>query len=197
MYRILSAKPVQLVKECQDGSTLSLIEGVYLLKLTDECPKASTPDHLFVRTPDLLVGLRKIITLPLLSQSQEWLGEVAKELDLQSALDEVAGLSIAEDKVPLRDVRDRLKNRTYGLYKVIEGYVVTLVAYGVLAYVTGRGILFVLRNPMFRRRRRQGGRQIPVRVPPNAGDCSNSDGDPIERPPAVALPLAVRRQFGR
>ena len=195
LYRILSAKPVQLVKECQDGSTLSLIEGVYLLKLTDECPKASTPDHLFVRTPDLLVGLRKIITLPLLSQSQEWLGEVAKELDLQSALDEVAGLSIAEDKVPLRDVRDRLKNRTYGLYKVIEGYVVTLVAYGVLAYVTGRGISFVLRNLMFRRRRRQGGRQLPVRVPPNAGDFS--DSDPIERPPAVALPLAVRRQFGR
>ena len=197
LYRILTAKTVQLVRECQGGNKLSLIEGVYLLKLTDECPKASTPDHLFVRTPDLLVGLRKIITLPLLSQSQEWLGEVAKELDLQSALDEVAGLAIVEDKIPLRRVRENLKNRTFSLYKIFGGYVITLVAYGVIAYVTGRGILFVLRNPMFRRRRRQGGRQLPVRAPPHAGDFSDSDGDPIERPPAVVLPLAVRRQFGR
>ena len=197
LYRILAARPVQLVQECRTGSNITTITGVHLLQLTEACPKASTPDHLFIRTPDLLVGLRKIITLPLLTQSREWLGGVAKELDLQSALDDVEGLTVSEAKVPLSLVRNHLQHRHYSLYKTIEGYLVTLVTYSILAYVTGRGIWFVLKNPMFRRRRRgPGGRQLPLRAPPRAGDLSDSDGDPIDRP-AVALPLAVRRQFGR
>ena len=81
LYQILAVNPVQLVMDCKSGSNITTISGVHLLKLTEECPKASTHEFLFVRTPDL-VGFHELITLSLLSQAQEWLGEMSWELDL-------------------------------------------------------------------------------------------------------------------
>ena len=82
MYQILSLKPIQLVMECSTGSNITTIQGVFLLRLTADCPKASTPEHLFVRTLEFLLGSQELISLPLLTQSQDWLGEVDLELDL-------------------------------------------------------------------------------------------------------------------
>ena len=194
LYRILAARPVQLVRECRTGNNITTIQGVHLLRLTEECPKASTPHHLFIRTPDLLVGLRKIITLPLLTQSREWLGEVAKELDLKSAFRGIEELTDDGSKVPLGKIREHLATRTYSLYKEIEGYIVAFVAYAVLAYVTGRGLWFVFKHPRFRVRRARGGRQLAVRYPPRASDLSDSDGSPNDHQ-NVDMPLQVRRQF--
>ena len=67
--------------DCKTGSNINTISGVHLLRLTEACPKTLTHDFLFVRTPDL-VGFHELITLPLLSQAKEWLGEMSQELDL-------------------------------------------------------------------------------------------------------------------
>ena len=195
LYRILAAKPVQLVQECRTGTNITTIRGVHLLQLTEDCPKASTPHHLFIRTPDLLVGLQKIITLPLLSQSRQWLGDVAKELDLKRAFRGIEELTDTRAKVPLSKVREHLANREYSVYKEVEGYIVTFVAYAVILYVTGKGLWFVFQHPRFRVRRFRGGRQLTaVRYPPRASDLSDSDGPPNNQP-NVDLPLQVRRQF--
>ena len=54
LYRILAVNPVQLVMDCKSGSNITTISGVHLLRLTEACPKASTHDFFFVRTPDLV-----------------------------------------------------------------------------------------------------------------------------------------------
>ena len=88
-YRLMTAGPTQLVFECTTGKNTTLVEGITLVELTEDCPSASTSDYLFVRTPDLYEQ-RDIIDLPVLTQTNQWLGDVTKGLDdaaLQEAIE--------------------------------------------------------------------------------------------------------------
>ena len=88
LHRIMPYEPTQLVVECKTETNITSMQGIHLLQLTEECPKASTSEYLFVRAPDM-IGYHEIIRLPLLSQAKEWLGTIAKEVDLTSGLEEI------------------------------------------------------------------------------------------------------------
>ena len=48
LYRIMTSEPTQLVVECKTETNITSIPGIHLLQLTEECPKASTSEYLFV-----------------------------------------------------------------------------------------------------------------------------------------------------
>ena len=51
-FLILVTEPTQLTIICHDGSTnIETIQGLYILTLTETCPKSNTPDHVFTRNP--------------------------------------------------------------------------------------------------------------------------------------------------
>ena len=85
--------------DCKSGSNITTISGVHLLRLTEACPKASTSEFLFVRTPDL-VEFHELITLPLLSQAKEWLGEVSRELDLTAVMKSMDDTEVPRPTIP-------------------------------------------------------------------------------------------------
>ena len=95
--------PVQLVMDCKSGSNVTTISGVHLLRLTEACPKASTTEFLFVRTPEL-VGYHELITLPLLFQAKEWLGEMSKELDLTEVMKSMEDPDVPEPSIPFAEI---------------------------------------------------------------------------------------------
>ena len=136
LYRILAVNPVQLVMDCKTGSNVTTISGVHLLRLTEACPKASTTDFLFVRTPEL-VGYHELITLPLLSQAKEWLGEMSKELDLTEVMKSMEDPDVPEPSIPLRKFRNKLWGRDMEVYKIVESYLTTIVTYGVVLFFIG------------------------------------------------------------
>ena len=189
-YRILAVNPVQLVLDCKTGNNVTTISGVHLLQLTENCPKASTTDFLFVRTPDLL-GYHELITLPLLSQAKEWLGDMSKELDLNAVMKSMEDPDLPQPSIPLRKFRNKLRGRDMEVYKIVESYLTTIVTYGVVLFSIGA--LFWC---IYRRRRRNRpyhrGRELPAPGLRHSGDDSN--GVLMGRP-AVALPPLVRRQF--
>ena len=190
LYRILAVNPVQLVMNCKSGSNVTTISGVHLLRLTEDCPKASTTEFLFVRTPEL-VGYHELITLPLLSQAREWLGEMSKELDLTAIMKSMEDPDVPEPSIPLRKFRNKLQGRDMEVYKIVESYLTTIVTYGVVLFSIGA--LFWC---IYRRRRRN----RPYRRPGNAlhgpGRISGDDSDGVLMGrPGVTLPPLVRRQF--
>ena len=135
LYQILAVNPVQLVMDCKSGSNITTISGVHLLRVTEACSKASTHD-LFVRTPDL-VGFHELITLPLLSQAKEWLGEMSRELDLTAVMKSMDDLGVPSPTIPLRRFRNKLQGRDMVMDKVVESYLITIVAYGVVLVSIG------------------------------------------------------------
>ena len=77
-FEYWSWNPTQLTKVCLDGNTqVETIEGVYILTLSDDCPKANTPDHIFTRNPHV-VSSQQPISLPLIETAAEWLDTIWK-----------------------------------------------------------------------------------------------------------------------
>ena len=74
-FRILVSRPTQLTITCLEGAKVETIQGIHLLTLTKECPKANTPDHFFVRNPHI-VSSQELILLPLVHDAKEWLKDV-------------------------------------------------------------------------------------------------------------------------
>ena len=74
-FRILVARPTQLTIACKKGAKVKTIHEVHLLILTEECPKANTPDHFFVRNPHVVSSLQ-LKPLPLIHDAKEWLNEI-------------------------------------------------------------------------------------------------------------------------
>ena len=141
LYRIMSTEPTQLVIECETGTNITTIQGIHLLQLTEECPKASTSEYLFVRTPDM-IGYHEIIRLPLLSQAKEWLVTIAKEVDLTRDLEEIE-LDIS---LSLPEFRQRVGDSTRSLYLRVERYMLSVVLYVVLFGVLVFTVYFILRR---------------------------------------------------
>ena len=190
LYRIITIKPLQLVRDCKTGSNVTTIQGVYMLTLTSDCPKASTPEHLFIRTPELLLGSQELITLPLLSRSKEWLGEVDREVDFSQILTSMTSMPVPPTSIPLQKFRQYLTHRHYNTYQSIEHYIIVSVAYStiiiVLVMAAKVGVTWVVGK------RKPRAKSLPVR---RAGiEFSDSDGELISRP-FVNLPPVIRRQY--
>ena len=127
LYRIMTSDPIQLVVKCESGTNITTIQGIHLLQLTQECPKASTSEYLFVRMPDM-IGDHEIIRLPLLSQAKEWLGTMAKEVDLTRGLEEIA----LTTSLSLLEFRRKVGDSSRSKYLRVERYMLSIVLYGVL-----------------------------------------------------------------
>ena len=110
-FRILVTVPTQLTWNCVEGSTkVETIDGVYLLTLTEECPKATTPDHLFLRNPDILPAQR-MIALPLVQQATEWFDSMEdglKQVNLDEIFDEL--VSTNDGPVTIQTFRNHIMN---------------------------------------------------------------------------------------
>ena len=190
MYRIMTDKPIMLTMDCKNGHNSTIIRGIFHLQLSDECPKASTPDHLFVRTPDLLLGTQELIALPLLSQSKEWLGEINRELDLSSVLESIDSVPGLDRTVPLRTFREHIHKRTFRMYKFVEGLVIAAVTYSVLTIFLVMGVRQCCQKLKRERTRRRSARDRPQMV-----EFSDSDGGLMNRQAVPMLPRLVRRQW--
>ena len=190
MYRIMTEKPILLVTECREGHNLTTIRGIYNLNLSDECPRASTPDHLFVRTPDLLLGSQELIALPLLARSEEWLGKIDEELDLTSVLDSMERLPQLDRTVPLTTFREHLHNQTFKTYKFVESVIVASVAYAAISVSLFIGMRWIITRGRGKRARRR-----PAQNRPSRTEVSDSDGGLMDRQLIPMLPPLVRRQW--
>ena len=176
--------------DCKTGSNITTISGVHLFRLTEACPKASTHDFLFVRTPDL-IGFHEQITLPLLSQAKEWLGQMSRELDLTAVMKSMDDLGVPSPTILLRRFRNKLQGRDMGMYQVVESYLITIVTYWVVLLSTGALFWCIYRRRPKNRPYRCG---RALEEPGVAFSGYDSDGALINRP-AVTLPSSVRRQF--
>ena len=94
--------------------------------MTEECPKASTSEYLFVRAPDM-IGYHEIIRLPLLSQAKEWLGTIAKEVHLTNGLE---GIELT-NSLSLPEFRRKVSS-SQGSYSRVEQYMLSVVLYVIL-----------------------------------------------------------------
>ena len=128
LYRIMTSEPTQLIVECKTETNITSIQGIHLLQLTEECPKASTSEYLFVRAPDM-IGYHEIIRLPLLSQAKEWLGTIAKEVDLTNGLKEIELTS----SLSLHEFRRKVGS-AQGTYSRVERYMLSVVLYVIFLY---------------------------------------------------------------
>ena len=91
-FRILVSRPTQLTIACLEGAKVKTIQGISLLTLTKECPKANTPDHFFVRNPHI-ISSQELIPLPLVHDAKEWLKDVNatdEGVDLQEIFKELS-----------------------------------------------------------------------------------------------------------
>ena len=190
LCRILAVNPVQLVMDCKSGSNITTISGVHLLQLTEAHPKASTSEFLFVWTPDL-VGFHELITLPLLSQAKEWLGEMSWELDVTAVMKSMDYADVPRPTIPLRRLRNKLQGRDMAMYKTIESYLITIVMYWVV--LVSIGALFWC---VYRRRPKNRSYHRSRALPEPGVGFSGDDWDGVLMGrPAVALPSSVRQQF--
>ena len=186
LYWILAVNPVQLVMDCKTGSNITMISGVHLLQLTEACPKASTSDFLFVRTPDL-IGFHELITLPLLSQTKGWLGEMSRELDLTAVMKSMDNTDLPRPTIPLRRFRNKLQGRDMAMYKTIESYLISIVTYGVVLMSIGALIWCIYR----RRRKNRPYRRGRALQEPGVGFSGDDSDRVLMGHPAVALPSSV------
>ena len=182
LYRIMTSEPTQLVVECKKETNITSIQGIHLLQLTEECPKASTSEYLFVRAPDM-IGYHEIIRLPLLSQAKEWLGTIAKEVDLTNGLE---GIELT-NSLSLPEFRRKVSS-SQGSYSRVERYMLSVVLYVILLGA------FVYVIYFFRRKFTKNYRCAKPEEPslplmsPNAGSVSSSN-------PTAPFPNSVLKQF--
>ena len=74
-FQIMTSQPTQLTIACKEGAEVETIQGVHLLTLTEECPKANAPDHFFVWNPHV-VSSQQLIPLPLIQDAKECIKEI-------------------------------------------------------------------------------------------------------------------------
>ena len=183
LYRIMTSEPTQLVKECETETNITSIQGIHLLQLTEECPKASTSEYLFVRAPDM-IGYHEIIRLPLLSQAKEWLGTIAKEVDLTNGLEEVE----LTNSLSLPEFRQKVSS-SQSVYFRVERYVLSVVFYVILLGAFVYMVYFFYRRKLRKHSRCAKSEEpsLPL-MSPNAGSVSNSN-------PTAPFPNSVLKQF--
>ena len=144
-------EPTQLTKICLDGKTeVKTIKGVYILTLSDTCPKANTPDHIFIRNPHV-VSSQQLISLPNVQTASSWFDKIENSLtgvDLDPILGEAK--SHIEGPISIDVFRKQIETKTTRFYKDIIDYIqlaLTAVAVTYVIYL----ILKLLRDRVFTR----------------------------------------------
>ena len=150
MFRILTDKQVTLTRQCKNQQTLTeIIEEQYELELTPECPRASTPTQLFVRSPQMVSSLN-MLSLPLKSNTKQWLDwfkSSLKNSEVSFCLQKEQDSQTLQ--APLRRFRQCLSQYTTGnVLAVIREHVVTVSSLAVL--ITLVVILFYLSYHAFK-----------------------------------------------
>ena len=150
-FRILASEPTQLTKICLDGKTeVKTIKGVHILTLSDTCPKANTPDHIFIRNPHV-VSSQQLISLPNVQTASSWFDKIGNSLagiDLDPILTEAK--SYIEGPISIDVFRKQKETKTTRFYKDIIDYIqlaLTAVAVTYVIYL----FLKLLRNKVFTR----------------------------------------------
>ena len=148
-FRILVTEPTQLAKICLDGKTeVETIEGFYILTLSDTCPKANTPDHIFIRNPHV-VSSQQLIALPNVQTAAKWFDNKDNSfagIDLKPALEEVE--STREGPISIEVFRKQIETKNTRFYKNVVDYVqlaLTAIAVTYAIYL----ILKLLRDRVF------------------------------------------------
>ena len=115
-FRILATKPTQLTYNCEENQNkVKTIEGVFILELNDTCPKANTPDHLFVRNSQILAS-QQLIALPLVHEASRWINTLTndfKNVRIPSLLDELK--NDVNAPVSMKTFRNFLENRDWNV----------------------------------------------------------------------------------
>ena len=150
-FRILVTEPTQLTKICLDGNTkVETIRGVYILTLSDTCPKANTPDHIFTRNPHV-VSSQQLITLPSMQNAVQWFKTIDNSFSgtqLEPVLEEIK--TIRDGPISIETFRKQIERKKTRFYKEIIDYVqlaLTAVAVTYAIYL----LLKVIRNRIFTR----------------------------------------------
>ena len=184
LYRIMTSEPTQLVVECETKTNITSIQGIHLLQLTEECPKASASEYLLVRAPDM-IGYHEIIRLPLLSQAKEWLGAIAKEVDLTSGLEEIE----LTNSLSLPEFRQKVSS-SQGLYSRVERYMLSVVLYVILL-----GALVYLVFFFYKRRKLKENSGCTKSEEPSLPLMSPNAGSVSQGNPTAPFPSSVLKQF--
>ena len=123
-FRILVTKPTQLHISCIEGENkIVTIEGVYLLKLTKNCNKAHTNDHVLNRNPTIL-KTGSPLALPTLNDTERWVKAFKREFessDLKLELKEIRKLR--PGPVPIATIKNRTKSRVFRKFRYYFAFV--------------------------------------------------------------------------
>ena len=136
-FRILASRPTQLTISCLEGAKVETIQGIHLLTLTKECPKANTPDHFFVRNPHI-ISSQELIALPLVHDAKEWLKDINATdngLDLPNIFKELK--QDHTGRVPMNKFKYRLVHHQTFRFKTWLSYLqlgLTVIGVVVLTY---------------------------------------------------------------
>ena len=120
-YRLLTAEPTQLVTECEDGINNTLVDGAHMVELSDRCPRASTAEFVFARTPSLYQRHR-LVNIPLVVQTTKWLDDMSRELTAVAVRRQVQWYLNGTKTLALPNLRKALEDRHFDLYRNIYSY---------------------------------------------------------------------------
>ena len=143
VYRLLTAEPTQLVTECHSGTHTTLVDGVHMVNLSDECPRASTPDFVFTRTPSLY-HRHELIKLPLLEHSRRWLSEVSQELNAVAVRESVEWYLNGSTTMSLPAIRSAIENRQHQMYSTMYSYIQGAAVGAILLFFMWKGFEIIL-----------------------------------------------------
>ena len=162
-FQIMTSRPTQLTIACKEGAKVETIQGVHVLTLTENCPKANTPDHFFVRNPHV-VSSQQLIPLPLIQDAKEWLKEVnatKEDVNLNEIFKE---LQVEySGRVPIDRFKHRVANRKMIQYQNWLSYLqlvmtmigVLLITYKIISICRTKGFPLIKRlMPNLIRRKR-------------------------------------------
>ena len=109
-FRITTKEPMRLYQDCGPNQEpkISTIQGVYLLNLTEECPKASTADYYFSQNRRIIEYLN-VIQLPTSQETQHWLDLDTEELQrkLPQILEDIRVEGL--EKLTIQGLRKRME----------------------------------------------------------------------------------------
>ena len=138
-----------MTKICLDGNTkVETIKRVYILTLSDACPKANTPDHIFTRNPHV-VSSQQLTALPSVQTAAKWFETLDKSftgIQLKPVFEEVK--SIKDGPISIEVFRKQIETKNTRFYKDVIDYVqlvLTAIAVTYAAYL----LLKILRNHVF------------------------------------------------
>ena len=136
-FRILVTEPTQLTRICHDGSTtVETIQGVFILTLTESCPKANTPDHVFTRNPQV-VSTQQLIALPLIQRAVRWFDTIEQRfqgISLETIFEELH--LEQEGPISIQQFRHHIETDTKMFYRDIIDYVQLALASIARLYLT-------------------------------------------------------------